>query len=191
MYPEGGDEGMPPMGGLKSKASYHLEGIIPLIIIVIIIVFAGTWLGLWDLPWLPWNEEPADMLVVGNPSFETRYVLDSAKDIVRYRIRDAASLEKSPTEQIAQYDIVMIDQSSQANKEISAQLGEAIESWVKKGGKLIIVKDSGIYQKGAAEVIGWKATFGDVVPVECGILENEVPSCIQPINVFARIYRQD
>jgi hypothetical protein len=194
MYPEDdtGDLPQATNGGIKSKVSYHLEGLIPLIIIIIIIALVGSRLGFWDLgiPGLT-QDESKQLLIIGNPSFDTRYVLDQSKDLVTYRIRSAESMEVNPEAQLANYDIVMLDQSTQANKEISRQLGAGIESWVKKGGKFILVKDSGIRRKGAADVVGWQATFGDIVPVVCDRTINDQPSCTVPLSVTGRIYRQD
>ena len=194
MYPE--DEGAQmdsmPSGGFKSRASYHLEGLIPLILIVIIVAYLGMQFGFWDLPFIG-GQQPAQMLIIGEPSFDTKYVLDQNPDLVKYRIRTAESLERSPKEQLAQYDIIMLDQSYQANKEVSRQLGEAIENYVKTGGKLITVMDSGILRKGAADIVGWKATFGDIVPVSCERGQNDMPTCLpnQAITIVGRIWRQD
>jgi len=51
MYPEDEGSELPPAagGGIKSRVSYHLEGLIPLIIILIIIALVGSRLGFWDL----------------------------------------------------------------------------------------------------------------------------------------------
>ncbi|MDO8641185.1 MAG: hypothetical protein Q7R33_06535, partial [Nitrosarchaeum sp.] len=103
----------------------------------------------------------------------------------------AESMEVNPEAQLANYDIVMLDQSTENNKEVSRQLGAAIESWVKKGGKFILVMDSGIRRKNAADVVGWQATFGDIVPVSCDRTVQDQPSCTVPLSVTGRIYRED
>ena len=76
-------------------------------------------------------------------------------------------LERNPRERLAQYDIVMLDQSQQADKTVSRVLGEAIERYVKTGGSLILVGDSGIYRTGidgriAFDVVGWRACISKV-----------------------------
>lgn len=194
MYPEDETADLPPAsgGGIKSRVSYHLEGLIPLIIIIIIIALVGSRLGFWNLgiPGLTATDQK-NMLIIGNPSYDTRYVLDNSKDLVIYRIRSAESLEVNPEAQLANYDIVMLDQSTENNKEVSRQLGAAIESWVKKGGKFILVMDSGIRRKNAADVVGWQATFGDIVPVSCDRTVQDQPSCTVPLSVTGRVYRED
>jgi len=95
----------------------------------------------------------------------------------------------------------MLDQHLGATpyeKSISRTLGEAIENYVATGGKLIVVMDSAIYRSGgvygkgvATDVVGWEATFGDIIPVECGLAQNNTPTCTQPIVTVGKIYRQD
>ena len=87
---------------------------------------------------------------------------------------------------------MILDQSNQASKEVSRQLGDAIQKYVKTGGKLITIRDSGIRRPDSPDVVGWTATFGDVIPVDCtyiGILNQ--PSCTQRIVVRGRIFSQD
>ena len=204
MYPEGDAGGAPAAdyydGGLKSKLTRNLEGLIPLILIIIIAVFLAQRFDIIDIPFLG-GSEPMQMLVVGMPSAEMLSMLDQEKDLLNYRIKDAAALNVSPEEQLAQYDIVLLDQhmgSTAYQHAVSRTVGEAIANYVRSGGKLIVVLDSGIYQSGgfsgtgvASDVIGWKATFGDIVPVECDREINDVPSCKQAIAITGRIFRQD
>ena len=193
MYEEGNEEAgyVPPAGGFKARLSYHFEGLIPLILILIVVVLAGAWLGFWDIPYIT-HSAPAKMLVIGQPSQETTAVLDDLKDLVQYRIRSADSLRISPKEQLAQYDIIMLDQSnSTAGPFVSRALGEAIRGYVKKGGKLIIVKNSGIFREGAPEIVGWLANMGDLAPVECVPDKQNVPTCVQPIWVTGELIRID
>ncbi|MBU0635650.1 hypothetical protein KKE06_01360 [Candidatus Micrarchaeota archaeon] len=195
MYPEGGNEGgggdyLPSGGGLKSRLGANIEGLIPLILIIIIAAYAGSKLGFWSIPYVD-SDDPAYMLIIGEPSHELKNILDEDKDLVRYTVRDAYSMAVSPEQQLQQYQIVMLDQSKQADKSVPRVLGDAIKEWVKKGGKFIVVKDSGIYRAGAADVIGWKATFGDIMPVECNLEKDYVPTCTKPIRITGKIFRQD
>jgi hypothetical protein len=193
MYPEQGgaapaDEG--PIESFRSRAS-NLESLIPIIIVLIIAVYAGAKFGFFSLPLPGVGDEPVRMLVVGDPSPALKAILDEDRDLVRYTIRDARSLGVSPKDQLSQYKIVMFDQSNSADKSVPRVLGDAIQDWVKTGGKLIVIKDSAIYRDGASDVIGWKATFGDIMPVECQYEKDYVASCTRPVHVTAKIFQQD
>lgn len=195
MYEEEGGEAPPAYpsygGGLRSRLSYHFEGLIPLILILIIAAVAGAWLGFWEIPFVA-QKGPAKMLVIGNPSIETIQALDISKDLVEYRIRDAESLRTNAKEKLAQYDIVMLDQSNQDSKMLPSTLGEALHGFVTKGGKLIVVKNSGIHNPEAPEIIGWMANFGsDIVPVECIPTKENYPSCEVSISITAELERAD
>ncbi|MBI2597747.1 MAG: hypothetical protein HYW50_00965, partial [Candidatus Diapherotrites archaeon] len=144
MYPEGGAGGggggagadYYPEEGLKGKIGYHLEGFIPLILILIIVFFLAIRFDIIDTttPVLgpiadifEGGQKPMQLLIVGSSSQEVIDVLNQNDDLVHYIIRTADSLERSPREQLAQFDIVMIDQSQEPNKEVSRELGEAVE----------------------------------------------------------------
>ena len=194
-YPEeeGADLGPEPSysGGYGGGSmGIHLEGLIPLILIIVIAAVAGSYLGLWNIP-LVSQAKPLQVLVIGEPSLQARAVMDEAKDLVNYRVRSAESLRASPREQLAQYDIVLLDQQGEENHCIPRQVGEAVREFVLKGGKLITVMDSGICRSGSMEAIGWKAVMGDVVPADCAPSKSGQPSCVNPIVVRGEIWRQD
>ncbi|MFH1239884.1 MAG: hypothetical protein V1672_01595 [Candidatus Diapherotrites archaeon] len=201
MYPDNGGGAAEPMnmgGSLKSKLTSNLEGLIPLILIIIIVAFLAHKFNFIDLGFLPGfdGNDPMQMLIIGSPSADLQIILDQDRDLVKYYVKSSSALNISPDEQLAQYDVVMLYQAYNSNKAVSRQLGEAIESYVNKGGKLITVMDSGIYREvglgnPAKDVVGWKATFGDAIPVECGPLENSVPSCTVKYSVHGVIYKQD
>jgi len=196
MVNDAGYDDLPPAyaggGGLRSKLTYHFEGLIPLILILIIAAVAGAWLGFWDIPFIT-QQGPVDMLVIGAPSYETLEVLDNSKDLVQYRIiSDVHYLRTNSQEKLAQYDIVMLDQSNSSEKILPSTVGEALGGYVTKGGKLIVVKNSGIYNPEALELVGWMANFGsDVVPVECIPTRDNYPSCTISVNVTAELERAD
>ncbi|MDP2974348.1 MAG: hypothetical protein Q8N60_04820, partial [Candidatus Diapherotrites archaeon] len=147
----------------------------------LIYIFMVMEIGLWQVPFLG-TRGPLKMLVIGEPSIHLMSDLDSQRDLVYYQIKEPAGLEFAPKEQLANYDVILLDQHLGATpyqKSVSRTLGEAIENYVKTGGKLIVVMDSGIYRSGgmygtgvASDVIGWKETFGDIIPVECDIGSN-------------------
>jgi len=200
MYPEDAGGEPAPAGGMKSKVTRNLEALIPLILIVIIAAFLGHKFGLWTIPFLG-GAEQVQVLVIGQPSVDLLADLDNQRDLVYYRVKDAADLDAAPQEQLAQYDIVLLDQHlgmTPYEKSVSRTLGEALENYVRTGGKLVVVMDSGIYRSGgiygtgvASDVIGWKATFGDIIPVECDLGPNDIPTCKQPIATIGKIYRLD
>ncbi|MFH1256089.1 MAG: hypothetical protein V1494_02240 [Candidatus Diapherotrites archaeon] len=204
MYPEGAGAGAEPAdyggGSMGSKVGVHLEGLIPLILIIIIVFFGAVQFGIINsstpvigsiADLIGGGGEPASMLLIGNSSQEVRDVLNESKTLVKYRIKTADDLARNPVEQLAQYDIVMLDQSQESDKTVSYELGEAIKNYVSSGGKLIVVLNSGIMRKGAYDVLGWKATFGDVVPVDCDRTVDNRPVCTQTIAVRGRIYSED
>jgi len=202
MYPEeGGAEPSAPMGGgVRRGITRNLEGLIPLILIIIIAAFLLHKFDIIQIPFLA-KAEPIQMLIIGQPSVDLFIDLDNQKDLVYYQEKDPAAMEVAPKERLAQYDLVLLDQHMGATpyeKSVSRVLGEALENYVKTGGKLIVVMDSGIYRSGgiygtsvASDVIGWKATFGDTIPVECDLGRNNVPTCTQPIVVTGKVYRED
>ncbi len=202
MYPEEGGAEAAPMrgGGVRSSITRNLEGLIPLILIIIIAAFLLHKFDIIQIPFLG-TKEPIQMLVIGQPSFDMQVELDNQKDLVYYQEKDPAAFEVNPKDRIAQYDVVLLDQHMGATpyeKSVSRTLGEALENYVRTGGKLIVVMDSGIYRSGgvygtgvASDVIGWQATFGDIIPVECDLGKNNVPTCAQPIVATGKVYRED
>ncbi len=195
------DEGAPPEpmpqdfgpadSGMQSKLKYSLEGIIPLILIILIVAFLGNQFGFWSIPGLT-DREPMDMLIIGSPSQDFQNVLNQDKDLVRYQVRKVSTLTTNAEEILAEYDIVVLDQHLEANKEVSRQLGEAVQKYVSSGGKFILVMDSGIRRQNDSAVLGWEATFGDIVPVKCDREgASDTPSCLNRVYVAGRIYKDD
>jgi hypothetical protein len=208
MYPEEAAPAAEPLpeyyggygGGLKNKLIANFEGLIPLILIIIIGFFLAAKFGVITsatpvvgplIGTVIGEEEPMEMLIIGSPSQEMMDVLNANRDIVRYRIKRATDLDRNPDDQLQAYDLVVLDQSNQSNQEVSKQLGKALQNFVSRGRKMIVVKDSGIRRPETLDIIGWKATFGDLIPVSCERTINNVPSCLQKLTVVGRIRRQD
>ncbi len=200
MYPEddgGGGGGSPADysppagGGFRGKMSRNLEGLIPLILILIIVAFLGHRFGFWEIPGLG-GGEPTNVLFVGSASPAMEKSFSDNKDIVRVHYRSINQLKVSPEEQLAQFPIIILDQHLEGSKEIPAKVAEAIKKKVQFGGKLIVVMDSGIRVPGASDVLGWQATFGDVVPVRCDNTDNPLmDGCTDRRAVAGRIVRVD
>lgn len=200
-YPdEGGD--LPPLespGGF-GRMHVNLEGLIPIILIVVIGFLLLARIGVLDsstpvigsLVSAVSPNQSANVLIIGAPSPEMINVLNANKDLVgKPVIRAAEAFTRDPINQLSTYNIIILDQSGQINKEIPRQLGDALQSFVKTGGKLIIVKDSAIQRPGALDILGWKANFGDIVPVNCDIVLDGQPTCKRPLAVVGVIWRQD
>jgi hypothetical protein len=200
-YPdEGGD--LPPLespGGF-GRMHVNLEGLIPIILIVVIGFLLLARIGVLDsstpvigsLVSAVSPNQSANVLIIGAPSPEMINVLNANKDLVgKPVIRAAEAFTRDPINQLSTYNIIIMDQSGQINKEIPRQLGDALQSFVKTGGKLIIVKDSAIQRPGALDILGWKANFGDIVPVNCDIVLDGQPTCKRPLAVVGVIWRQD
>jgi len=169
-----------------------IGAVLILIVVIYAIVLSGGWLGYWKIPsTTPEPKAPAKMLIIGQPSQKTVAMLNNLTDLVLYVTRSADSLQISPKEQLAQYDIVMLDQSNSAGPFISKALGDALHDYVAKGGKLIIVKNSGTLSKDAPGAAGWLANLGDIAPVECTLDKHNIPTCLQPIRIRGELIKLD
>ncbi|HNV01145.1 MAG TPA: hypothetical protein PKK60_01820 [archaeon] len=197
MYPDdGGAESAAPLGGAVRR--FNLEGLIPLVLLVIIGIASLNYFGVIDVPFLPKGSSHMQVLVIGAPSAGEKVVLDNLAYMLNYRVREASTFGNAASEELHQYDIVILDQS-EMDKSVSVALGEAIQNYVNKGGKLIVVLNSGIYQNVglmglvSTDVIGWKATFGNIMPQDCVLGSDMVPTCHESraLTAVGRIYRQD
>ena len=201
MYDEGaeGAGGAAPAIGAAVRR-FNLEGLIPLILLVIIGIASLNYFGVIDVPFLPKGATRVQVLFVGEPSLGEKTTLDNLSYFLTYRVRDAGSFGNAAVEEFSQYDIVIFDQfSNSINKSITVALGDALQKYVAKGGKIIFVGNSGIYQSvgyqgyTAADVVGWKATLGTIVPADCVPGKDGIPTCKegQEVSVVGRLWRQD
>jgi len=189
VYPEGGEPeagGADYGGGIRQRLGFHLEAVIPLILIIVILFFLAVKFGAISCNTpivgpvaclIDGQDSPKRMLIIGNSSMQTLDALNQADDLVDYVVRDASAFGRNPADQLAQYDIVMLDQSQQADKTVPRVLGEDLADYVRSGGKLIVVMDSGIYREGAPDIVGWESTFDDIVPVKCDRVLDNQPVC--------------
>jgi hypothetical protein len=181
------DSGKKLFGGVSVK----WENILPIavIIIVLLLVVFKTNILSGGASFLN-SGSGVRILVLGSPNQEFRNILSDQenKDLikeVRYMTLD--SIQHNPVERIKGYNIIVLDQSMQTDKSISRRTADAITSYVKKGGKLIIVLNSGIQRPDDVSVLGWQANFGDIVPVSCDVVGSR-PSCLQPIDMQGTLY---
>lgn len=180
-----------PVASSGGRFKIKLETLIPILIIVAVVLFLVFKTNIFSEGTGVFGANKASILVIGSPSPELTAVLKDFenKDLIKESRQLAASdLVHNPKDRIKNYDIVILDQSMSLDKSLSRTTGEAITSFVKSGGSLIVVLNSGIERTGDASVIGWKATFDDIVPVTCDASVFSVPSCKQTLRVNGTIY---
>ncbi len=196
-----------PEGKAKPIINIDKRVVIAIVAVIVVVavfaIFSDTIItsinkiGMIDVPGIG-DSEPTQMLIIGQPSNGLLAELNNQRDLVYYRVKDAADLDVNPAEQPEEHDIVLLDQHMGTvpyDKSVSRVLGEAIENYVMTGGKLVVVMDSGIYRSGgegrgiANDVIGWKETFGNIIPVECDEVAQGILTCTQPIIIEGKIER--
>jgi len=181
------------MGSSKKSGTskLRLEGIIPIVIIVIVILLIAFKTNIFTGSSNLFGGNGSSVLIIGSPSPNLQMVINNAenKDIIKEKRQITMdALLYNPTERIKGYDIIILDQTLSADKSITRTAGEAITAFVKSGGSLVVVLNSGIERPGDASVIGWKPTFGDIIPVSCDPTLYNVPSCKQQLRVNGIIY---
>jgi len=177
-------------GGSDKKlfggSSIKWETILPVVIIIVVIlliIFKTNLLA--GSSALFGTTQGARILVLGAPSTEFRAILTDQenKDIIKQTVvMTLESIDHNPAERIKGYDIIILDQSKQADKSISRRTADALVDYVRKGGKLIVVLNSGVERPGDVSVLGWTASFGNIVPVRCDPV-GAVPSCKNPRDI--------
>jgi len=175
----------------KSKTKLKLEGIIPIIIIIAVILLIVLKTNVLSGGAGLFSTSGASVLVVGAPAPDFVRVLNNAdnRDVIKnLRFVTMDSIQHNPKERIKNYDIIILDQSLSADKSILRTVGEAFKSYVQSGGSLVIVMNSGIERPGDSSIIGWRATFGDIVPVTCDPTLYSVPSCKNTLRINGIIY---
>jgi hypothetical protein len=200
MYDEGSDVAGPaPTMGERLGKNINFEGLIPLVILVLVGILSLNYFNVVDIPYLPKGGSNIQVMVIGEPSLGQKVILDNSNYYLTYRVRDADTFYVNASEELSQYDIIILDQSQLANKSINTVLAQAMQNYVQKGGKLIVVQNSGIYMNVglggavATDVVGWKANFGNIMPMECAPGTDNVPTCVdqQATTIVGRIIRQD
>ncbi|MEK6959331.1 MAG: hypothetical protein AABW59_04785 [archaeon] len=172
--------------------------IVGLLIGILIVVLGLNFFGVIDIEGLPKANSTSHVLIIGEPSVEEKVILDNLSYNFTYNQRSAASFGSTASEELMQYDIVLLDQSSLADKSVTAAFSTGLTNYVKKGGKVIVVKNSGVYfdmglGNTSSDVVGWEASFGEIMPVECILGSDTEPVCAEgkEINVVARIRSND
>ncbi len=188
------DEGMPEESFSQKIPKQQAIMAAVLIILLAAIYLSGVWKPVFEV-----STEKVGVLIIGEPSPAFKTVLDDDASLINYTVKMASQLEPNPSQQLEEYKVVVLDQHAGETvfaHSVSRQVGEALENFVRTGGTLIVVMDSGIYRSGpnesiASDVVGWTASFGDVVPVECDTTISGQGSCQIPIFSTGRIKRVD
>ncbi len=180
-------EGEPQMSE-RTIAGMPQQKAIGIAIILVVIIGIGYMLmtGTIEL-----ENKKTKILLIGSSSQEVIDILNENRETVEYDMKTVEALENNAKEQIKPYNIIILDQSEQAKKEITKNIGDSIFEFVKEGGNLIVVKDSGIRRPDTADIIGWKNTFGDLVPVNCDRMVNNNPTCTERILLRGKLYTEN
>lgn len=172
---------------LKEKLGEHFQGAIPLIIILILAIFALGQLGVVDLHSLPligsfFPAPVINIVVVGHLSDTFNEILGS-KELRALNVRvytlKPTQIENDP-DLIRAYggDIIILSATSTEDKELGYKTRRAIADAVRGGAKLLIIKDAGTLFPGDVTVFGWSYQMGDVAPVQTPVEREEVQEII-------------
>ncbi|MDP6671283.1 MAG: hypothetical protein QGI60_05740 [archaeon] len=171
---------------------------IAIIAVVAVLVIGIYFSGVWKTPFEV-STQKIQMLIIGQPSDGLLNVLNQDNSLADYTVKSASQLDLSPEQKLEEYDVIVLDQhvgETLFDHSVSRQLGEALQNYVRTGGKLIVVMDSGIYRSGtegtiSSDVANWEANFADLVPVKCETGVDEIGSCQKAIFTNGRIKRVD
>lgn len=159
---------------LKEKFQENFQGAIPLIVVLVLALFALGQLGVINLRGVPLVGEffPApvvNIVTVGSLSDTFKGALESkemrALNVRVYTLKPQ-SIENDPDLVVAyKPDIIILSAKTDSEKELGYQTRKALASAVKKGADLLIIKDAGTLFPGDKTVFGWSYGMGDVAPV--------------------------
>ncbi|PIN84662.1 MAG: hypothetical protein COV47_06155 [Candidatus Diapherotrites archaeon CG11_big_fil_rev_8_21_14_0_20_37_9] len=169
----------------KDKLIYIAAGIG--VAAIIVLILAGAY---FLQPQLDGNSK-TKILIIGSSSQEVIDILNDNRDIFDYDLKTTSALSVDSATEFEKYKIIIFDQSEESNKEVSLKIGEAAQQFVKKGGSLIMVKDSGIRRPDTYDIIGWGSTFGEIVPVTCDRTINNQPTCTNRLLVRGKLYAEE
>jgi hypothetical protein len=159
-----------PAGGGKSRF-HNVEGILPLILLLIIAFFVLQFLGILPCIVPIGCGGDIDVVVIGNPTIDVNAVLTSKEA----RFRDINYGINFPpeiitTDFLTDYKIVIL----QGDPYFDMNTREAINSYVQGGGKLIVVGDAGSKHPAYSNVAGWAWPRGEGIPVPAKLVGQEI-----------------
>jgi len=130
------------------------------------------------------------VLVLGAPSDDLVQILQENSTSLEFEVVAPQTIESNAAAKLAGYRIIVVDQTKDETKAISTKVGAAVQNFVRSGGSLIVIGDSGITRPDKFDVIGWENTFGDLMPVTCERVSNNLPSCKNPIVISGNLISQ-
>ncbi len=166
----------------KRRRVKFAEAALPLALLVILAIIFAVKLGFIDLSFLPFFNQPVDVLILTDSSSDVsiqRLIQVLQEQASYYKIK-ARVLQLSPNkrifaQQLADADVVVLYET-ETYPTLSLQQRKEIAKYLKTGGKLIVVKNSGTYipqcdvlgecDPNAREWVGW-LELEDFMPVEC------------------------
>ncbi|MCD6229604.1 MAG: hypothetical protein J7K00_02265 [Candidatus Diapherotrites archaeon] len=174
----------------RSGLSYHMEGFIPLLIVLVLVVLILSSQGMINLGGIPVlgaffpSAGGMNVLVLGESNASMMDILNSsdakAMGIQVTPFSDPNSLFPN---YLDGFDVVMLHQTG-ADKTVDRKSREEIARRVKNGGKLIVIQNAGTKVTDDASVLGWGLGYGEVIPVECvNVLNPGEASCDTPISI--------
>jgi len=178
--------------GWTHKIFSKAETIIPIILIILFLLFfsisflhvspndiplIGTFLGQLL------GEQKTEVLIIGQPLQITTDKIVNAEDYRQrysFRVMDPQRLTRDPLKTLKNYSVVVLDQSDSADKSIPKELALDLVTYVKTGGSLVIVADSGYRITGRPDAYGWVAVLKDAAPVSCDLERDNTRACEYP-----------
>jgi len=115
----------------------------------------------------PRTDDSTNLLLIGSSSPEVIEILNTNRETIDYDIDKIEEITK--LYQVKYYDLVVLDTTNQADREITTELAQTLKVFVEEGGKLIIVQDSGIQNA------QWPAQMGSIMPVTCETESESLP----------------
>jgi hypothetical protein len=187
-YGGGGDLGpLPPMGGgsFGGGSKINFEGLVPIILLILVGVASLNYFNVlpFSIPLLPKSDKVATVVFIGSQTtLGEQAVLSELRSLNKIilieRTPDSFSYNTSETFQDASVVILDLMQpiDTANGRRVNYALMDSLKKYVEKGGKLIVVGNSGVYIRSTfsnsepAELVGWQSNLTDLMPVDCGKL---------------------
>ena len=183
----------------KKKAAY-LEAALPVALLIILALIFAVKLGFIDMGFLPFFNKPVSVLILTDDSTaqeiqNTIYVLQKGASYYKIQVR---TLALSPNrriyaQQLADADVVMLYETKD-KPVLSLIQRREIAKYLKAGGKMIVVKNSGTYVP-ECDLVGVECDpnevqwaewleFKNYMPVECYTEEVCIPQTVSNAVIY-------
>ncbi len=192
---------MPDLGAPEKKNFFQKifskgETAIPIILVVVLLIVLVFAFGNTDYSNIPLiggaiksiaGEKMYSVLVVGQPDAIAMSSIYGNNDFTKkyrfvFKSENDGSLERYPENTLNQYDFIIIDQTESTTSEgqkrtLPYQFTKAITNYVKGGKSVMFVGNSGHLATNYDDAYGWKATYGNIVPMDCSASYNLTAPC--------------